>query len=389
MPTPPGVLISSTFYDLKQIRADLFDFFDAQLGYRALAFENSGFPVDADASAIENCRRRVEEDADMLVLVVGARYGDVPKDYTRSVTNLEFAAARAKGIPIHVFAQRTVLDYLHLWKKNPENDFSSVVDTPALFAFLDDIKANMGIWVHPFERAQDIISILREQIAFQVAKLFRDALKVVAANDPCLRELRGRAFQIALERPRFWEHDLFAIALRDEINQRSDLATRYRKKFHVGSGEVVGVTEVTWFSDRLGEMSAVAPQLQKLMQIDLQEAQGAPGESGSVEKIVYVAKRIGDIYQFALEWAIRIRLAVTHPLMRELQEEFALASTSFVDNIESLAKDYAAAIAEAKVQVANGKKAHFELLYDLEFDASRLIVLMDRLRDAVANGEHL
>ena len=71
---PPCVMVSSTFYDLRQIRDDLRQFIEG-LGYRPLLSEHPSFPIDPDTTTIENCRRRVEQDADILVLVIGGRYG--------------------------------------------------------------------------------------------------------------------------------------------------------------------------------------------------------------------------------------------------------------------------------------------------------------------------
>ena len=77
MKSAPTVMVSSTFYDLKQIvGADLaLAFISDELGYSALLSELPSFPVDPDLDTIENCRRRVERNADILVLVVGGRYG--------------------------------------------------------------------------------------------------------------------------------------------------------------------------------------------------------------------------------------------------------------------------------------------------------------------------
>ena len=96
-------MVSSTFYDLRQIRADLADFIGDDLGYHALLSEHPSFPTDPDADTIENCRRRVERNADILVLVIGGRHGHVPKESSRSVTNVEYLYARVKGIPVYVF----------------------------------------------------------------------------------------------------------------------------------------------------------------------------------------------------------------------------------------------------------------------------------------------
>lgn len=73
----PTVMVSSTFYDLSQVREELRKFLQDEVGYRPLLSEHPSFPIDPDADTIENCKRRVEQDADILVLIVGGRYGYV------------------------------------------------------------------------------------------------------------------------------------------------------------------------------------------------------------------------------------------------------------------------------------------------------------------------
>src|SRR5947207_2995759 len=98
MDRTPAVFLSSTYFDLRQVRADVASFVETSLGYRLLASEFPSFPVDAALDTIENCRKRVEHDADILVLIIGARYGQVPDGGSQSVTNIEYSVARAKRI---------------------------------------------------------------------------------------------------------------------------------------------------------------------------------------------------------------------------------------------------------------------------------------------------
>ena len=159
----PTVFISSTFYDLRQVRTDLFHFIETEQGYRTLASEYPSFPVDPDTDAIENCRRRVENDADCFVLIIGSRYGSVPEHSTISVTNIEYQIARLKGIPIYPFVQKEVLSLLPIWEANPTADFSRTVDTPALFTFIQEVRSGVQPWTFPFETAQDIIDLIDGQ----------------------------------------------------------------------------------------------------------------------------------------------------------------------------------------------------------------------------------
>ena len=86
---PPNVFLSSTMYDLSELRVQLRQFIDG-LGWRAVMSEHDSFPIDANQTTVENSRRNVRENADVFVMVVGARYGSVDAEADKSVTNLEF-----------------------------------------------------------------------------------------------------------------------------------------------------------------------------------------------------------------------------------------------------------------------------------------------------------
>ena len=133
---PPNVFVSSTMYDLSDLRSQLRWFVEG-LGWRAVMSEHDSFPIDPDQTTVENSRRNVRENTDIFVMVVGARYGSIDAETGKSVTNFEFVEARSRGVPVYVFLSRDVLAQLRVWKANPEADYSSVVDTPRIFQFID------------------------------------------------------------------------------------------------------------------------------------------------------------------------------------------------------------------------------------------------------------
>lgn len=92
----PSIFVSSTCFDLKQIRADIKAFIENDLGYDVLLSEQDSFPVNPNISTIDNCLNAVTGRADILVLVIGGRYGSVA-DSGLSVTNMEYLRAHAKG----------------------------------------------------------------------------------------------------------------------------------------------------------------------------------------------------------------------------------------------------------------------------------------------------
>ena len=89
----PSVFVSSTCYDLKQIREDLKIFISEQLGYAAVLSEYDSFPIDPLLNTVDNCIRAVKERADVFVLIIGNRYG-YETDNGKSITELLSAESR-------------------------------------------------------------------------------------------------------------------------------------------------------------------------------------------------------------------------------------------------------------------------------------------------------
>ena len=256
----PTVMVSSTFYDLKQVRQDLSTFLLDALGYRALLSELPSFPVNPDLDTVTNCRRRVEEDVDVLVLVIGGRYGSVDDHSGKSVTNLEYLTARAKGIPIYVFVENRILNILPVWKANQQGDFSDVVDTPELFRFVDVIRDDHKNWVFPFEITQDITKTLRIQFANQFLEGLRLSKRLTGTGmAPYLAGAGPQTLRIALERPQAWEYRLFFRSWLDEIERRAWLLRDHRARVVVGVSENVPADAASeWLLTRSHELQGLA-----------------------------------------------------------------------------------------------------------------------------------
>ena len=108
--TKPSVFISSTCFDLGQVRVDLNQFLDS-LGLNPVLSEFNSFPVNPDYDTIKNCREAVKSHSDIFILIVGSRYGN-STDNGKSITNLEYIEAKAKRIPIYIFVAKHVVNIL-------------------------------------------------------------------------------------------------------------------------------------------------------------------------------------------------------------------------------------------------------------------------------------
>jgi hypothetical protein len=330
----PKIFISSTYFDLRQVREDLGRTV-SDMGFEPMRSETNSFPIDPGLDTVENCRRVVEREADILVLIIGGRYGYVPEDSGKSVTNIEYLTARAKGIPVYVFIERSVLDILPVYKRNPSADFSGVVENPAVLDFISKIRDQDRVWTFAFDYAHEIAAVLRLQFAQRLG----EALKVIAVMEGTdrawMRSLSPAAFRLATEQPKAWEYLLFGQALIDAIEQHRDLRLRHRFRIAYGPVPVSDALELPDFLGRAaGESTRLAAAAMVLLNEALTEAVGAPGEPGDARMLAFVAAELAEVYRQALQWAGRVRCAVSIDGAEELVECLASFADSFVVPLE-------------------------------------------------------
>jgi hypothetical protein len=305
----PGVLVSSTYFDLRQIRLDLESFIASELGYRPLLFESDTFPIDPDADTIENCRQRVEQNADILVLIIGGRYGFVERDSGRSVTDIEYLAARMKGIPVYVFIDQQTLNYMRVWQDNKSADFKGLVDNVKLFDFIEEVRSVDRIWTHEFITAKDIIYTLRLQFAYLVHSALLAYARLQAEPESAIPSgLSGRALRLALEKPSFWEYRLFGQVLSDEVFTCASLRREHMLGISLGVADHVDLYSFpAWSGARMQEIKALAEAVNKIFADELPRAFGPKGTPGTVSDIVFAARLVASVYRNALLWAQAMR----------------------------------------------------------------------------------
>ncbi|WP_421863982.1 DUF4062 domain-containing protein [Parvibaculum sp.] len=387
----PTVMVSSTFYDLREIRQQLAGFIERELGYRALISESSTFPIDPDADAIENCRRRVEQNADILILVIGSRYGYVEPESGRSVTNLEYLGARAKGIPVYSFIDKRTQALFDAWSAaaEPARDaLSGTVDCRELFEFIREVRATDAVWMFGFETASDIIGTLRVQLAYQMDAGLELQRAVRRHPDrDLLAALSGRAFRIALEKPKAWEYRLFSQALADEVANLGEMRREYDLGIAFGPVEHVSVEAFPrWAQLKIEEIGRLIRISTRLVNETLQEAFGPSGQPGSAPQIVFVAKRLGRVYREAMEWSFGVRRAHSEEdefrglvdalgnCSRDLVEKLGNWTATLVPGIED-------ALCEANSGAAGGART---VSFTMAFEAAEIDELLSAMRAVYA-----
>lgn len=342
----PTVMVSSTYYDLRQIRDDLGTFIE-RLGYHALLSERPSFPIDPDLDTIENCRRRVERDADVLVLVIGGRYGAVDEPTGKSITNLEYMTARAKGIPIAAFVDKKVLALLPVWKRNPDADFPDVPDA-RVFGFIEAVRTTDKVWTHEFERAQDITDSLRQILAYWT----REGLEAMRLLRPAAGKLplrlSAQALRLVLERPDSWEIRFFTQVLADELETHAE--TRMEHRFGIVFGDVEPVAPWQflgpWVGSKFEQMKRLAKTLSMLINVRLAEAMRPAGTPGDVDELAFVARKIGETYKHLMLLSQRIRCVHVHESLRPVVEQLAMMADQPLDVVEETSRELTSRVAE-------------------------------------------
>lgn len=365
---PPTVFVSSTCYDLSEIRDDLKSFIES-FGFEPMLSEYNPFPINPLEGTVENCRRNVEQRADMLVLVVGKRYGSTD-DTGTSITNIEYMQARAKGIPIYVFIRRSILELLPVWKENPDAKFSSI-DSTRLLEFVDSLKNVDRLWIHPFDKAPEIVDTLRTQWAC----LFHDALELWrkardAALPDTLRRLTGSALRLVIERPAGWEYHLYSQVLQDRIAGLADLKRDRELGVVLGDHEHVGPERIlAWAAAHQDEIGQKLEAVNTLFRQDvIEDSFGAPGEPGTPEKIVYMADRLAALYRETIEWSLRCLRVSTDEEYKGLLALIAKEVDNVISEIEGFSNSLQAEMTDLLSNPpAKDEVRHINLVLELTY----------------------
>lgn len=183
----PRIFLSSTYYDLKYIRASL-ELFIGSLGFDAVLSEKGDIAYVPDSPLDESCYQEVK-NCDIYVLLVGGRYGsaasdsepprpEMPKsfyDRYESITKLEYKAAVSSDIPVYILVEKAVhAEYQTYTRNRSRSDIDYAhVDSVNVFRFIEEVLAQRrNNPMQPFDKPAEIEEWLREQWA----GLFRELL---------------------------------------------------------------------------------------------------------------------------------------------------------------------------------------------------------------------
>ena len=183
----PKVFISSTCYDLMQIRDSLFEFVK-EYYYEPVLSDKGDVFYHPDLHTHESCINEIE-NCQLFILIIGGRFGGKYKyDATKSITNAEYEAAKVKNIPVFTFIKRDVYEDHRLYQRNKKNlDVVEKIEFPSIenqeyalkiFEFINNVRhssVNNGFF--PFEFVNEIKNNLGKQWAGLMYDFLNQRLK--------------------------------------------------------------------------------------------------------------------------------------------------------------------------------------------------------------------
>lgn len=171
----PRIFISSTYFDLKNARADL-ERFVKEKGFDPVLHERGNVPYGKETALEEYCYREIG-GCDIVVAIVGGRYGAASKQDPYSISQLELKTAHDLQKPIYIFVERDVLSEYKTYLKNKDAKIEwAAVNDVRIHRFLDEVHAlKSNNPVAPFETSFDITEFLQGQWAGLFQRLLQDS----------------------------------------------------------------------------------------------------------------------------------------------------------------------------------------------------------------------
>jgi hypothetical protein len=179
----PRVFISSTYFDLRVVRADL-ERFIKEIGYEPVLFERGHVPYGKDEALEESCYREIQ-GCDILLAIIGGKFGTTSNDQRNSISQKELKTAVELGKQIYVFVEKSVHAEFRTYLANKEvaGFKASSVNDVRVFQFIEEIYAlPAGNPIEGFEISEEIVQYLREQWAGLFQRLLQESARETEIN---------------------------------------------------------------------------------------------------------------------------------------------------------------------------------------------------------------
>lgn len=179
----PRVFISSTFYDLKQVRNNIGDFIKG-LGYEPVMHERSGVAYSQITPLENDCYHELAS-CDIVVCIVGNHFGSKALENDLSITMNEIQTAIKNKKKVYIFISNDVYteNRTYLLNKDSGSFKSAYTDDIRIHEFIAELNATVKNHVIiPFETTVQIIDTLKSQFAGLLQNLLQREASMTEAK---------------------------------------------------------------------------------------------------------------------------------------------------------------------------------------------------------------
>lgn len=161
----PRVFISSTYYDLRHVREDIGNFIKS-MGYEPVMHDRGGVTYAQSETLEKSCYNELQ-NCDIVVCIIGNKYGTQSQDSNLSITMTELISAIKARKKIYIYILKEVYYENRTYLLNKNNGVNPAsVDDIRIHEFIAEIKDNVKNHpIEPFENISDITDNLRSQFA--------------------------------------------------------------------------------------------------------------------------------------------------------------------------------------------------------------------------------
>lgn len=160
------VFVSSTYYDLRHVRHELFKFLN-DMGYEPVMHDKGGVPYTQDVSLEQACYNELLL-CDIVVCIIGNKYGTDSSVGNFSITMEELQQAIKSKKKVYTFIAKEVYTENKTYEKNISNGSfePAYADNIKIHEFISGLKFVVkDNPILPFESIDDITNSLRSQFS--------------------------------------------------------------------------------------------------------------------------------------------------------------------------------------------------------------------------------
>jgi hypothetical protein len=158
----PRIFVSSTYFDLKVIREDL-DRFISSFGYEPVRHERGHISFGKGEKPEAYVYREIEF-CDILVSIIGGKFGSIANESEYSISQQELKKAHELGKQVYIFVESNVHSEFKYYQANKDvfDVRYTAVNDPRVYTFLEEVYAlPKGNPIFTFETGTDLTTILR------------------------------------------------------------------------------------------------------------------------------------------------------------------------------------------------------------------------------------